>query len=286
MDERAAAGPVVVAANWYRFRPGEQIHHLWVHSVCCLWVLSGSGVVESTGQRFHLTAGDVLRLPWGHDVAYRADGRSPFRLGTVHVVPRHACGRPVVPEVAHAPGGQVLDDSARSDDPDGADLPILWPGRSGVARRLGSLGRYVVERFADGPFDESVFRALGAVVLAETRAARDGEHETVPVALDRMTDHVLRNLQRPMSVAEIAAAGDCSESTAGRLFAAHLGSSVSTWVRETRMRHAAELLVTSGLRVGEVAAAVGFADQLYFSRVFRAAFGVPPSRYGSDRIRP
>jgi AraC-like DNA-binding protein len=36
------------------------------------------------------------------------------------------------------------------------------------------------------------------------------------------------------------------------------------------------------LSVGEVAEACGYQDRLYFSRVFRAHFGVAPSKYRGE----
>lgn len=294
------AGPVVVAANWYAFRSREHIVHPHVMSECYLWVLEGAGTIRSRGEDFRMTAGTALRLPWGHDVEYRADRTTPFRLGTVHVVPRHDRGVPVVPLVAHLPGDPLLTDPARS-GPGGArgrsqgevegrgeDPPLQIDAVTGVARRLADLGRYVVERYADGAFDERVFRALGELLVAEgeqwTRAT--GAENRVPTSLGLMTAFVVENLRAPLRVTDVAAAGGCSTSTAQRLFARHLGSSVTAWVRSARMQEAAALLRTTGLRVGEVARTVGYEDQLYFSRVFRARFSVPPSEYAADSLRP
>ncbi|WIB76650.1 helix-turn-helix transcriptional regulator [Curtobacterium sp. MCPF17_002] len=305
MDTDEPGGPAVVWANWYRFRARERIRHERVMSLCFLWVLGGTGTVRSTGRTFTLEAGSVLRLPWDHDVEYVADDHAPFRLGTVHVVPRHRHGPPVLPLVAHQPGDELYRSPDRSGD---RGVPVSSAASSATARRIASLGRYAVERFGETDVEEPVLRSLGALFTAEAAvitavttaastasgtasgtsgvAANGGADGGVPVALEAMTAFVAQHLDRPLSVAEIAAAGDCSPSTAGRLFTAHLGASVSAWVRDARMREAADLLRTTGLRIGEVARAVGFADQLYFSRVFRAAFGVPPSRYGRDVIRP
>jgi AraC-like DNA-binding protein len=290
MDDVETAGPAVVWANWYQFRSRERIHHDRVMSVCFLWVLGGSGTVRSHGRSFTLDPGSVLRLPWGHDVEYVADDHAPFRLGTVHVVPRYRVDRTVLPLVAHQPGDPLYASPDRSGDPGRA---VFTPATSAAAQRIAALGRYTVERFDETAVDGAVLRSLGALFIAEADSAVDtapsGVHPaegSLPRAIERMTAFVTRNLDRPLSVADVAAAGDCSVSTAGRLFAAHFGTSVSAWVRWARMREAAELLRTSGLRVGEVARAVGFTDQLYFSRVFRREFGVPPSQYGLGRIRP
>jgi AraC family transcriptional regulator len=42
------------------------------------------------------------------------------------------------------------------------------------------------------------------------------------------------------------------------------------------------MLARSNLSIGQVANACGFADPLYFSRRFRAVYGIPPSAYRSD----
>ena len=74
--------------------------------------------------------------------------------------------------------------------------------------------------------------------------------------------------------------------TAERLFARYTGLSVLAWARSQRMERAATLLRTTSLRASEVARMVGFADPLYFSRVFRATYGVPPSTYATGQLRP
>ncbi len=290
-DEGIEAGPVVVAANWYAFRPGETIRHERVRSQCYLWVVDGRGEVRSAGASVPLRSGMVLTLPWDHDIEYVADSRSPFRLGTVHVVPRHSHTVPVVPRVAHVPEDPLLEDPARSAGPPPplrVTSPLVGDTASDASRRIADLGRYVVQRYCESSYDESVFRALGELMVAESEALRCGHTATrgIPAAVDVMTDYVRSHLRSPLRVAEIADVGGCSAATAERLFSRHLGSSVAAWVRSARLREAATLLSTTSLRVGEVARAVGFADQLYFSRVFRATYGVPPSAYASSALRP
>jgi AraC family transcriptional regulator, arabinose operon regulatory protein len=46
-----------------------------------------------------------------------------------------------------------------------------------------------------------------------------------------------------------------------------------------RMHRACQLLDTSNHSIKSIAALVGYQDQMYFSRVFRAINEVPPSEY-------
>jgi AraC-like DNA-binding protein len=64
-----------------------------------------------------------------------------------------------------------------------------------------------------------------------------------------------------------------------KLFTASVGMPPSRFILKTRMEKAKKLLAFTHLSVGEIAAAVGFSDPLYFSRTFRRYAGLPPTEY-------
>lgn len=51
------------------------------------------------------------------------------------------------------------------------------------------------------------------------------------------------------------------------------------FVQKVRLRHAARLLQVTPLPVKTIAESVGFASRSHFSRAFRTAFGVDPTKY-------
>lgn len=57
----------------------------------------------------------------------------------------------------------------------------------------------------------------------------------------------------------------------------------ASFIKAMRLEHAAMLLAESDLQVQEVADAVGYADANYFSRLFRQAYGMPPSEYAKEQ---
>jgi AraC-like DNA-binding protein len=279
--------PIVVGANRYRFSPGERIVNPHVMSVSFIWVLSGAGEIFAGGRRFPVEAQHVVRLPWHHLVEYRADSRGPFHVGTLHVVPRHDRDAPVVPRVAHLPGDPLLHDPARSGDP-GAFVPGISSTRNSAARRIVEFGTIAIERLGEGSFDEDYFRALGKLILIENASWADGQahQSTVPGTLELMMTFIRHHIAEPLTVARVAESARCSETTAQRLFARHAGESMQSWIRQMRLREAAALLRTTGLRVSEVAQLVGYSDPLYFSRAFHRAYGVAPSRFAQTELRP
>ena len=64
-----------------------------------------------------------------------------------------------------------------------------------------------------------------------------------------------------------------------RVFMLNVGKSPIDYLTEYRINEACKLLRAGNLSIAEVAISVGFFDQFYFSRVFKRAKGMPPSKY-------
>jgi signal transduction histidine kinase/DNA-binding response OmpR family regulator/ligand-binding sensor domain-containing protein len=64
------------------------------------------------------------------------------------------------------------------------------------------------------------------------------------------------------------------------------GLAPSEFIRSIRLKRAAQLLIQGQYSVAEVAEKVGFNTQKYFSKYFKEAFGVSPSKYAPDDKNP
>jgi AraC-like DNA-binding protein len=87
------------------------------------------------------------------------------------------------------------------------------------------------------------------------------------------------NLYRPLSLAEMAGQAGLSESHFSRVFKAQTGHAPLDYFILLKMQHASALLAVTDLHVKEVAAAVGYSDPYYFSRLFKQVIGVSPRDY-------
>jgi transcriptional regulator GlxA family with amidase domain len=94
-----------------------------------------------------------------------------------------------------------------------------------------------------------------------------------------MTDH----LNQPLQVSTLAALANVSPSHFFALFKKRTGCPPIDFFTRLRMRHASRLLGSTSASVKEVAAALGYDDPFYFSRVFKSVHNVPPSRYRMAR---
>lgn len=279
-NDQVSELPAVVQANHYQFGPGERRTNHVVGSRTLLWGIRGVGQVRAQGSRLALDPGDIVVLPWGHDVTYHADSRDPFLVGGVHVVPWHDPDVAIEPRAAHGADDPLHDVVWRRDVP--------WPGLEDVRTVTGDLaqpviqlGEVAVALFLDGDNDEDAMRALGVLL---TRAARRLAREPTSSGLmsrelAAMTEYIRSHLHEHLTVRDVASVAGGSVSTAERVFRRETGMTPRAWIRTERMRMAVRLLRSSNLRISEVGARTGFRDPLYFSRAFRKAHGQSPRQY-------
>jgi AraC family transcriptional regulator len=95
----------------------------------------------------------------------------------------------------------------------------------------------------------------------------------------RVLDHVEANLERAITVEELADKAAMSPFHFSRLFKETIGQSPGQFVMAMRIERARKLLSSPRLALGEVALRCGFADQAHFSRAFKQAAGASPGAY-------
>ena len=87
------------------------------------------------------------------------------------------------------------------------------------------------------------------------------------------------NYSHDISIDDVAKSVGVSRSHLYRVFMLNVGKSPIDYLTEYRINEACKLLRAGNLSIAEVAISVGFFDQFYFSRVFKRAKGMPPSKY-------
>jgi AraC-like DNA-binding protein len=91
--------------------------------------------------------------------------------------------------------------------------------------------------------------------------------------------YMVQHLNQPLQVAKLAQTSHFSPSHFFVLFKRCTGHSPIDYFIRLRMERAARLLSATELNVKEIAAALGYDDPFYFSRVFKAIHGIAPRDY-------
>ena len=119
---------------------------------------------------------------------------------------------------------------------------------------------------------------------------REGDSRAEYVArVNRVIDHVEGNLDRRLSLAELAEVANFSPYHFHRIFSALVGETIGQFVQRVRLeRAAAALLGDPEKSVTAVALDCGFSSPSTFARAFKEAFGVSATRWRAgdhDKIR-
>lgn len=155
--------------------------------------------------------------------------------------------------------------------PTGRD-PVIW---SMCARfRTAALGAETIE---DLEADELVRTLLTHVAVRHLGARAPRLRGRLDRRrLTRVADFIEDTLANPPSLREMADVAAMSPFHFQRLFRATTGLSPHAYVMAKRLECARRMLATSGSRVADVAAQLGFTDLAHFRRSFRRQFNASP----------
>ncbi|WP_446904628.1 AraC family transcriptional regulator [Burkholderia sp. YIM B11467] len=132
-----------------------------------------------------------------------------------------------------------------------------------VRNLLSSLFVYLMREWVEtaSPTDNAWFSALRSPQMARVLARM---HEAP---------------ERAWTLAELAKEASLSRAAFARNFCALVGEPPHQYLTRWRMGIAAQLLEETEMRLGEIAARVGYGSEFSFSRAFKSARGVSPTQY-------
>lgn len=94
------------------------------------------------------------------------------------------------------------------------------------------------------------------------------------------------NFQNDITVEDIAATCGLNRSYFGKIFKDTIGKSPQEFLMSYRMSKAAELLKLTDLSISDIGNAVGYLNQLHFSRAFKNIYGISPREWrNQNRLR-
>jgi two-component system response regulator YesN len=100
-----------------------------------------------------------------------------------------------------------------------------------------------------------------------------------PLSLVKALGYIRENFGAGIQLGDAAEHAQISASHLSRLFAEHLKSNFIDYLTDLRISEAERLLKEGKLNVKEIAAAVGYQDPNYFSKIFKKITGALPTQY-------
>ncbi len=127
---------------------------------------------------------------------------------------------------------------------------------------------------------------VGLIILCELRDALNGKQEAPALRggltarqLNHIRDYITANLDKDISLSELAGVVNLSKFHFIRAFKKTTGTAPYQFVIFSRVKHAKELLAGPNSSIAAVARSVGFHSTLQLDRAFHRLMGMTPSSY-------
>ena len=140
---------------------------------------------------------------------------------------------------------------------------------------------------------ESPFHLIGHLYLFFDYLMQSSK-STKLVHSSKMSDFYIKeaihfieqNFQNNITVEEIASVCGINRSYFGKIFRKSIGRSPQEFLMNYRMVKATELLKLTSLSIAEIGSAVGYENQLHFSRAFKTVYGISPRQWRNQHKNP
>jgi len=269
-DPRQGGEPVRTASVTWEDSPMEPARSNYF---AIYLIRSGSGTFWADAASFAFEADTLLFF-----VPYQRIRLVPEAPGQAAVIQFHANFLCV--ETFHA---EVGCSGILFNDPYGVPL-VKVPGkaRSAVQKLFAHIQEEQSQRLL--AHHEAMLAHLKVLLILATRLKRAGGgacarglNDPRHPALIQLRDLIEENYHRLHAPADYARLLHITPKTLGRLVREHMGTTPTELIRSRILSHAKWQLLHTLKPVKEIARELGFADELYFSRLFKKATGCSPT---------
>ncbi|WP_276686899.1 AraC family transcriptional regulator [Ruminococcus callidus] len=134
--------------------------------------------------------------------------------------------------------------------------------------------------------DESPFHLIGHLYLFLDYLLRSAADEQLEHGsklrefyIHEALTYIEHNFQNEITIEDIAGVCGLNRTYFGKIFKEALGKTPQEFLLNYRMLKAAELLKLTSLSIGDIGLAVGYANQMHFSRAFKNNYGISPREW-------
>jgi AraC family transcriptional regulator len=158
-------------------------------------------------------------------------------------------------------------------------LLVYEPRVKDCAKLLADM--LVEDEPCDRLFGESIAMALVASTFTSAKKwpTRAPANNLLPWQLRLAKDYLEDNFNRNVGLEEVANLTGLSRSWFARGFRGSMGIAPYSFILQTRVRRAKELLLDHRTSIATIATLVGFADQSHFTKIFRRYAGTTPREW-------
>ncbi|WMC91925.1 response regulator [Kineothrix sp. MB12-C1] len=153
-----------------------------------------------------------------------------------------------------------------------------------VSKEIGILDhekleqKKILERIM-GSVNKEELKEVSEEIFSYLRSDIQGRDSNIGLNVKKAESMFLEYYQQGITLEEIAARLNLTPEYLGMLFHKEKGVKFSTYARDYRIAKAKAVLISSQMKLTEVAERVGYSDAKYFSKVFKECTGLLPAEY-------
>lgn len=223
-----------------------------------IYCTEGRGIIEVEDKKYHLGRSDAFCIPRNRRHRYYADEEEPWSILWVHFKGETIPYYPVQEcRIVHL--------ASRASD---NRMMVLFKLLFRVLERNYTLGNFIY-----------ISQVLSLILSEVYFREKMDESTTQDRHVTMVIRYMYQNLKKNLTLSDISQEVQLSKSYLNTIFKTQTGKSPVEFFIHLKMQEACKLLKSGQMYVYEAAAALGYEDQYYFSRIFKKVVGVSPRDY-------
>tara|TARA_R110001583_G_scaffold8303_2_gene39950 strand:- start:1057 stop:1932 length:876 start_codon:yes stop_codon:yes gene_type:complete len=252
-----------LAMGYYPAAFGHRMQRQQHDSHLLIYCIAGKGTLMCDDKHYRINSGDIILLPPDHPHAYKADGKDPWTIYWLHF------------------HGRLAGDFYKHIQLSSPCFNIgVQPRVVRIFDGLSELRRsaYQFAEFVQGGHQLQALLSYIALLVHQQRP-QSGK----ALNWERLRATMQEHIHGQLNLDDLAAGAKLSKYHFTKKFKAHTGQSPIQYFINMKIQRACYLLDSTNQSVKRVAAAVGYDDAYYFSRLFKKTIGLAPSDYRQHR---
>lgn len=136
------------------------------------------------------------------------------------------------------------------------------------------------DAFYEAGTSRELYESLKSILVRYWKKDKESVKLDSPEFIEEIREYVESHLSQELTVSGLCREFNLSQSYLNLIFRKHGMESFNTYLRNARIERAKEIMERNPqMFIKDVAMMVGYKDQFYFSRIFRAVTGMSPSGY-------
>ena len=245
----------------HSFGPAARNHYIFHY------VISGTGTLFADDENGNTTewqvkSGQGFMLFPGQVNTYIADSKLPWEYTWVEFDGLRA--REIVTSAGLSPNEPVYHASSKELRNQMMD-EMLYLSRHSEESPFHLIGHLYL-------FLDYFMRSAATVHVKQNGSIRD-------FYIKEALSYIEQNFQNNITIEDVASVCGINRSYLGKIFKKNTGQSPQEFLMNYRMVKAAELLKLTSLSIADIGSAIGYENQLHFSRAFKNIYGVSPREW-------